>query len=362
MGSDLVKVIERISIESTDSVLCALRKMDEIGMKLLIVRENKKFRSLLSIGDIQRAIIKGTELKSRTETILREQITVCYDTQPEAEIHETMIAHRAEFMPVLDSEGEIKRIIFWDEVIKEGQVSKSESLDLPVVIMAGGKGTRLKPLTNVIPKPLIPVGERPVIEHILDSFRKHGMKDFYLVVNYKASLIESYFAEQGIRDFKISIVREELEGGTAGSLFLMKNKISETFFLTNCDTILDQDLAEVYRFHRENKNEITIIGALRHYPIPYGILDFSEGGGFQGIREKPEITLAVNSGTYLLEPHLIEEVPERTFFHITELIESVKSRNGRIGVFPVSEKSWLDIGEWNELGKTQMFLSKRYKK
>ena len=360
--SDLREVIKKISVESSDSILCALKKMDELGMKLLIVNENGRFSSLISIGDIQRAIIKGVDLKSSTKSALRAKVTVCYSTEPDLSIREKMISNRVEFMPVLDSSNNIERIIFWDDIVHDSQAQDEVSLSIPVVIMAGGKGTRLKPLTNIIPKPLIPVGDRPVIELILDSFLKYGVRDFYLIVNYKARLIDSYFAEQGERDYRIELVKEEVESGTAGSLSLMKEKISETFFLTNCDTILYQDLHEVYNFHKENRNEITIIGALRHYPIPYGILDVGEGGIFAGLREKPELTLAVNTGTYLIEPEIIQELPEGAFIHITEVIEKVKERSGRIGVFPVSEKSWLDTGDWKELGKTQVFLSRKGKK
>jgi dTDP-glucose pyrophosphorylase len=358
---NLNKIISRISVDISDSILSTLKKMDSLGMKLLVVNDKGSFRSLVSIGDIQRAIIKGIDLQEKIEGILRDQITVCYEGQSEESIKDTMMLHRVEFMPIIDEKNSIRRIIFWDDIIHDNAASAVKELDAAVVIMAGGKGTRLRPLTNIIPKPLIPVGDKPIIEMIINSFRRYGMRDFHLIVNYKASMIETYMSEISDKDYQINIVREKSEFGTGGSLTMLRGKIGKTFFVTNCDTLLDQDLNEVYKFHRENNNELTIIGALKHYSIPYGMIEFQEGGKFLGIAEKPELTLTVNSGTYLLEPHLLNEIPEDEFFHVTELIARIKERKGRVGVFPVSEKSWLDIGEWAEYSKTQEFLSKRNK-
>lgn len=351
----------KISVESSDTILSVMKKMDELGMKLLVVNDKSTFKSLVSIGDIQRAIIKGVNLQEKVSGILRDEITICHASQSDEEIKDTMIQHRVEFMPVIDDAGNISRIIFWDEIIPDRRLSGAADMKLPVVIMAGGKGTRLKPLTNIIPKPLIPIGDKPIIEIIFDTFSKYGVTDFFLIVNYKAQMIESFVSGLEKKNYNVQIIREDAEYGTCGSLCMLKGKIKGTFFLTNCDTILDQDLPDVYNFHTENGHELTMIGALKHYSIPYGMIEFDEGGKFHSITEKPELTLAVNSGTYLLESHLFNEVPEMKFFHITELISNIKKRGGSIGVFPVSEKSWLDIGEWTEFNKTQEFLARRRK-
>jgi NDP-sugar pyrophosphorylase family protein len=146
--------------------------------------------------------------------------------------------------------------------------------------------------------------------------------------------------------------------GTAGSLSLLKGKIKETFFVTNCDILIDQDYSEVLKYHRENKNEITVVATLKHFPIEYGTIETGEDGLLLELREKPEVTFKINSGMYILEPHLIEEIPQNKFFHITQLIEEVKSRGGRVGVFPISEKSWIDIGNWDEYFKNYNYGQK----
>ncbi len=355
----LDKLLKKLSVDRADSILKALKRMDEVGVKLLIVTDKDSFRSLLSIGDIQRAIVRGVKLQEKVGGILRERVTVCYEYQSDESIRDSMIHHRAEFMPVLNEENDISRIIFWNDVIQDRSIHELSALSLPVVIMAGGRGTRLKPLTNIIPKPLIPLGDKSIIELIFDSYGKFGMREFHLIVNYKAAMIENYLAEIDSKDYKLNIVKEDSEYGTGGSLSMLKGIINTSFFMTNCDTLLDQDFSEIYRFHVENGNELTIVGALKHYSIPYGKLEFQNGGKLLELTEKPELTLTVNSGTYILEPHLLQEIPEKQFFHITELIEKIRERKGNVGVFPVSEMSWLDIGEWKEFTKTQDFLAKR---
>ena len=140
--------------------------------------------------------------------------------------------------------------------------------------------------------------------------------------------------------------------GTAGSLHLLRDKIDTTFFVSNCDIMIEQDYHEIYDYHTTSKNELTIVAALKHMKIPYGTLESGNNGELLSLKEKPELTFMINTGMYILEPHLLGEIPVDTFFHITDLIEKIIQRGGRVGVFPVSEGAWMDIGEWNEYNKT----------
>jgi NDP-sugar pyrophosphorylase family protein len=169
-----------------------------------------------------------------------------------------------------------------------------------------------------------------------------------LSVNYKAETIKHYFNQLKKNEYKVAYFQEEKPLGTAGSLFLIKDKIKSTFFVSNCDIIINADYIEILKYHRENKNELTIVSALKHYPIPYGTIETKEDGVLIELKEKPELTFQINSGMYILEPHLLNEIPENDFFHITQLIENIQRRNGKVGVFPVSEGSWKDIGDWSE--------------
>jgi dTDP-glucose pyrophosphorylase len=348
-----------ISIAPSETMLVAIKLMDQLDRKSLIVVDSNRFISILSIGDVQRAIIQNLPMNTPIDKILRPKIKVAYSNESKEIIRERMIEFRTECMPVLNEAGDLVEILFWEDEFQV-QIKKSNELkDIPVVIMAGGFGSRLKPLTNIIPKPLIPIGDKPIVELIVDGFNELGVSQFYFSVNYKAEMIQYHFDHIENKNYQIDYFKETTPLGTAGSLFLLKGKIKSTFFVSNCDILILQDYAEIFNFHKEKKNEITLVGSLKHTIIPYGILETGEDGQLVSIKEKPEFTHIINSGMYILEPNLLDEIPENSFFHITELIEKVKQRGGRVGVFPVSEKSWFDIGEWNEYQKTLDFFEKK---
>lgn len=326
--------------------------MDQERTKLLIVGSDLKFKGLISIGDLQRAIIKNISLDVSISEILRKDLIVATIDECQEDIRKKMLRIRAEFMPVLDENNNIVNVIFWDELFEDYQIPPKSMFNLPIVIMAGGIGTRLKPITNVLPKPLIPIGEKTIIEHIFERFSNHGCNSFYLSVNYKADLIEYYLRNQKL-PYQITYFREEKPMGTAGSLSLLKDKIKETFFVSNCDILIEQDYSEILEYHKSNQNDITIVAALKHFPIPYGTIETTENGKLVNLLEKPELTFKINSGMYILEPHLLNQIPKNHFFHITHLIEKIHLNGGNVGVFPVSEKSWKDIGEWDEYLKNK---------
>jgi dTDP-glucose pyrophosphorylase len=350
--------IREITIGLQASMLDAMKKMDSTGRKLLIVNDfNDKYSNLISIGDIQRALIKGVELSEKIENLQIDKKVCFVQGQSLSKLREDMLRLRCEFMPEIDVEGNLVNVHFWDDFIGNEKPISAQQIDLPVVIMAGGKGTRLKPISNVIPKPLIPIGETTIVEEIIRRFQTSGCQEFFLSVNYKKEIIEYYLSNSGNVEANLNYFVEDKPLGTAGSLSLLKDKIDRTFFVSNCDILIDQDLSELYEYHRSNKNEITMVAALKHYKLSYGSIISGKDGLLEAIDEKPELTFKINAGVYILEPHLLNDIPADTFFHITDLIAKVKDRGGRIGVFPVSEKSWVDIGEWPEYVKTVRKLS-----
>lgn len=342
--------IESLKICPQADILTALKKMDSINRKLLIVSVGNKVVGLLSIGDIQRAIINISNLSDPISLIMREDYILAKPEDNQEIIKRQMLKIRSEFMPVVNSNGILTDVFFWEDLFDKRSNKPINVFNTPVVVMAGGLGTRLKPLTNVLPKPLIPINEKTLIEDIFERFYNHGCGTFYISVNYKAEFIEYYLRQQNL-PFELHFFKEEHPMGTAGSLSLLKGKIKETFFVTNCDILIDQDYSEVLKYHRDNDNEITVIATLKHFPIEYGTIETGENGLLIELKEKPEITFKINSGMYILEPHLLEEIPENEFLHITQLIETVRARGGRVGVFPISEKSWIDIGNWEEYFK-----------
>jgi NDP-sugar pyrophosphorylase family protein len=252
----------------------------------------------------------------------------------------------------LDAEGGLADVVFWEDVFPEQEaVAKHCSLGLPVVIMAGGTGVRLRPLTNILPKPLLPFGGKTIIETIMDRFVQAGCKQFHLSLNYKAALIRHYFAELKESPYAVDFFEEGQPLGTAGSLSLIAASLKTPFFVSNCDIVIEQDLEEVWEYHRSNRNELTVVAALKHVKLAYGSLVTGEDGLLRELSEKPEWVFKVNSGVYILEPHLLPMIPPDTFYNMTDLIDAILARGGRVGVFPVSEQSWTDIGNWEDYSR-----------
>lgn len=345
------KRIQAISIAKTMPVIAALKQMDAMKVKLLLVTDCDKFCSLLSIGDIQRAIIANVPLESPIEQILRDKVNVAKVGDDRERIIARMKERRNDFMPIVDNECNIADVIFWEDISTYKESRIKTPFTLPVVIMAGGKGTRLRPLTNVLPKPLIPIGEQTMMEDIMDRFVECGCHDFYVSVNYKADTIRRYFDNLGKPQYHVDYFQEDKPLGTAGSLHLLKDRINSTFFVSNCDIIIDEDYSEILKFHRDNQNEITVVAALKNYSIPYGTLETGDGGQLLSLHEKPELTYKINTGMYVLEPHLIKEIPTDSLYHITFLIDKLISEHRKVGVFPINEGSWTDIGNWDEYMK-----------
>ena len=336
-----------VSFDST--IIQTMKRMDEERAKLLLVFNGELFLGIITIGDLQRAIIANRPFDTPIGDIVSHQGKFFAKGSDNREaIKEWMFAKRAELMPILDDSGNLIDVIFWNDIIEETfQEDSRPKINLPVVIMAGGKGTRLRPLTNVLPKPLVPVGDKTILETILDQFEDIGCKKFYMSVNYKADFLK-YYLNHLKHKYDIEFLMEDNPLGTIGSVSLLKGKIFTPFFVSNCDSINEQDYRDVWDYHLNNNNDMTIVTMVKSFKIPYGVIETGEDGLMTALKEKPEQTYQVNTGVYILNPDLIREIPEGEFFHITHLMEKVQKRGGRVGCFPVSEQSWKDMGEWPE--------------
>lgn len=353
--------ISSLFIPKNATIQNALKQMDMVRRKLLIVVEDEDtFFSLVSVGDLQRALVRGIKMTETIDGTLREKINYCTPEQSESEIKELILKFRAEYMPVVNADKKVVDIYFWSDFFSDGLQRKFRD-PISLAIMAGGKGSRLQPITNIIPKALVPVGKKPMVHEILDRIKAVGCNDFHITVNYKHELIKQYFDTE-IPDLNINYVKEDQFLGTAGSLFYLKGKVHNPLIVHNCDVLVEDDFFEIVNYHLNRKHDITIISALKHYSIPYGTIKVSNDGLMEEIEEKPELVFQVNSGVYVLNPSVLELIPEDTFFHITELIEKVKKNGGKVGVFPVSEKSWMDIGVWEEYDKTLKTFNENFRK
>ena len=340
--------IQKKIVSADKTIIQTMKLMDEGYTKSLLVFKDEFFLGIITNGDLQRAIIAGVPFDTPIESVIDNR-TKKYGhvgDDPEA-IKGWMLEKRIESMPILNDAGQLVDVIFWEDVLGDTKKGDTRKIDIPVVIMAGGKGTRLKPLTNVIPKPLIPIGDKTVLEVIMDRFEEIGCSRFYMSVNYKSDIIRFYL-DQLEHKYEVEFFEESRPMGTIGSVSLLKGKISTPFFVSNCDNLIDQDFRDVYDYHCSNNNDITIVTAVKNIKIPYGVIETGKDGLMKALKEKPEHTFLFNSGVYILNPNLIDEIPENEFFHITQLMEKVRDRGGRVGCFPISEQSWRDMGDWPE--------------
>lgn len=335
------------SVEISDTIISSLKLMDSERTKLLFVFSNDSFEGILTIGDIQRAILKGINLNDSINKILDRNKLYAHVGDSLSSIKKRMSELRAEAMPVLDKDGKLVHVYYWGDLFGERRSLQCKEVHLPVVIMAGGKGTRLKPLTNIYPKPLIPIGEKTVIETIMDKFLSYDCHDFYISVNYKAGMIKNYFSYLNNDAYHITYFQEDKPMGTAGSLRLLKDSINSTFFVSNCDTLIDEDYASILEYHRNNHNELTVVAALKTYSIPYGTIKTGSDGILEGVDEKPTLTFKVNTGLYILEPTVFDDIPD-DFFHITHLMDKLHQEGRRVGIYPISQNDWTDMGDWDE--------------
>ncbi len=348
--------INRKIVDSQTTIIQTMKLMDDEFAKSLLVFDGDAFLGMITNGDLQRAIIANKPFDTAIGTIVDNTKKKYASTDDEEEVIKSwMLEVRAEMMPVIDSVGQLVKVIFWNDLFDEPQKDNREKIDLPVVIMAGGKGTRLKPLTNIIPKPLIPIGDKTILEEIMDRFERIGCKRFYMSVNYKSDMMRFYL-DRLEHKYNIDFFEEEKPLGTIGSVSLLMGKIDMPFFVSNCDIVIDQDMRDVYDYHNESHNDLTIVTAVKSLRIPYGVIETGEDGLMIAIKEKPELTYMINTGVYILNPECIAEIPQGEFFHVTQLMEKIKARGGRVGCFPVSEHAWKDMGEWSEYLKVAKII------
>jgi NDP-sugar pyrophosphorylase family protein len=215
-------------------------------------------------------------------------------------------------------------------------------------MMAGGEGTRLYPYTKILPKALIPIDDIPISELIINRFIMNGSKDFFLICNHKKAMIHSYF-DSIDKDYMLNLIDEDEPLGSGGGLSLLKDKVKGSFFLTNCDIIIDADYAGIYDAHKKYGNTITIIAAKYKKKIPYGVIDIDENNDYLCLSEKPEFEYLVNTGMYLVDSIILKDLPQNKMVTFPEIIENQKSMNRKVGVYVIEESAYMDMGQLEEM-------------
>lgn len=336
-------LIEELIISEDITVLAAMQKLDITGRQVLFIAPESKLKGIITDADIRRHILKNGELTAPVTSVANYRPKFL-NIAKRSEAEDFMTKNSISCVPLLDSIGTIVEVCFVDEVC----VKTKKILDTPVVIMAGGLGTRLYPYTKILPKPLIPIGEKPIVEHIIDRFFAFGCDHFHMIINHKKHMIKAYFNEF-IKDYNMDFVEEDEFLGTGGGLSLLKGKIDSAFFLTNCDVLIEADYGDIYNFHKKNENIITVVCALKHVTIPYGVFTLNDAGEIDKITEKPTMNFLTNTGVYVVDKRVVEELQESEIISFPEIIERYRASGEKVGVYPVSENSWMDMGQLEEL-------------
>ena len=330
--------LKEICIDSSISVEQALQQLDKSAQKILFVLENGKLKASLTDGDVRRYLLAGGNIGDNVMLAAHLNPRVAYSI---VEARSILRSTKLQAIPVIDDCNEPISIatgkhLFYSE--------RSSKMDVPIVIMAGGKGTRLEPYTKVLPKPLIPVGDIPIIEHIMDKFEQHGCHKFHLIVNHKKELIKAYFSESQRKE-DITYYDEEKPLGTGGGLYMLKGKIQETFFLTNCDILIKADYETLLRFHKKSGNTITVVCANKHLTIPYGVIEIDNENAITKMTEKPNFSFLTNTGFYIVEPDVLNDIEDHVPTGFPDIMVKEQMKKKKIGVFVVDENDWLDMGQ-----------------
>lgn len=342
--------IDALFINEDSSVLEAMKQIDATANQMLLVVDNNKLKAIITDGDIRRHLLRGGKLDDSVKAMANYKPRFIYEKDKD-NVQELMKKWSILSLPIVNESLEIQSVAF----LKDFEIGRDLSANLPVVIMAGGLGTRLYPYTKILPKPLIPIGEIPITEHIINHFKKYQCNEFHFIVNHKKNMIKAYYNEVE-KDYTLEFHNEEIQLGTGGGLSLLKGKLTSTFFLTNCDVLIRANYKEIYDFHKQNGNVITMVAAYKHLKLPYGIINMIGNGEIASMIEKPEYSFLTNTGFYVVEAEVINRLEDNQVIGFTDIIDQQKNLGEKIGVFPVSERCWLDMGQLEELERMRKEL------
>ena len=346
--------MKNLLIKPNANIRNALEQLSKTGEKCLVVVDKKnKLLGTISDGDARKAILKGKFYKNKiSEFYQKNPIFLRKENYSLSQARNILIKKRIDIIPIIGESRIVVDVLTFEKIFKKNKSNhKSSTFSKTVVIMAGGKGTRLEPFTSILPKPLVPINEKPVIEHIIEKFvNNNNNVNFFITLNYKSRVLRAFFQEKRT-NYKLSFVEEPKPLGTVGGLSLLEGKIKKPFLVTNCDTIININFDNLMSFHISNRNNLTLVASSKEYIIPYGTCKLNKSGQLRSIIEKPKLDFFVNIGLYVFSPDIIKLIPKKKAYDMPDLIKLAKKKGKRIGVYPIDDKSWIDVGQWSEYRK-----------
>lgn len=350
------KNLKDLLINKDSSIFETLECIDKSAKAIAFVidKENGCFLGTITDGDIRRALLKNKDLKEKISNLYNENYIYVEEGTSLNKVKKLFVEQKIKVIPVLDKD---KVLVGYYEIDDVVSYSKDRSSN-PVLIMAGGLGSRLKPLTDDMPKPMLTVGNKPILQTIIEQFRNSGFDNIYISVNYKSDIIKNYFRDGSDFDVNITYIEETKRMGTAGAIKLAQKYLDEPFFVMNGDILTTINYKEFLEFHIENNFSMSIGSREYEMQVPYGVLERDELS-VTSLKEKPVYSYTVSGGMYVLNPDIVDMIPEDEFYDITQLINSVVDNNLKVGSFPIREY-WMDIGRIEDYNQANQDINKYF--
>jgi dTDP-glucose pyrophosphorylase len=339
------EALSRIIALSNITLRDGLVLLNETGLQIILVVDTKgHLLGLLTDGDVRRALLRNLSLKVEISEIMNRNYTALSNNQDYMS-SDLVLSGRFNHLPILDSDGKIVDLLIGLRAPHQHLIHNN----IPVVIMAGGQGSRLSPLTRILPKPLIPVGDMTMLEKIMENFSAQGFRKFKAIVNYKRDLIKSYFNETG-SPYSVEFIDENSPSGTAGGLILLKDLVKGIFILSNCDIIAELQYSGMIDWHLQHNAHLTILGVRKRTEIPYGVIKINEDSYITDIEEKPYYDHLIVSGIYVVDSSVIDIIPKDKPLGMDQLIKILIESGMKVTCYPI-EKGWFDMGQFEEYRK-----------
>lgn len=353
MRDGYIKKTEALLAQKSCSLKETMAIIDANTMGFALVCDGRRLLGIVTDGDIRRYLLGGGSLQEPICNIANKEFFFVSENERHL-AKAIMEREKITVIPVVNESRELVDILF----NRPGaDPSPRENINLPLVIMAGGKGTRLWPYTNILPKPLIPIDGITITEQIMNRFGKYGCSEVFIIVNYMKDFIKAYFNEKPVNQ-TIHFIEEKSFLGTGGGLQYLNGLIDHPFFLTNCDVLVDCDYAQIWDAHKEQGNIATMVCARKKLIIPYGTVEISEECQILSMKEKPAIEYNINTGVYLVEPELLKLIPENQCVHFPQLLERAMQASHKVGTYSIDENQWMDMGQLEELEQMKYKLEK----
>jgi dTDP-glucose pyrophosphorylase len=333
-------------IDSTTPIIKAIEIINAEALQIaLVVDKNSRLLGTITDGDVRRGILKGIPLDSPCHLIMNSKPTVAHPNESREHILGIMKSMQFRHVPIVDDDGYVLGVETLDELIQ------TPHRDNRVVLMAGGLGNRLRPITNDCPKPLIEVGNKPILETILQNFIEYGFQHYYISVNYKADMVKDHFKDGSPWGVDIHYIHEDQAMGTAGALGLLPEKTDQPILVMNGDLLTKVNFRQLLDFHLEHHAQATMCVREYDFQVPYGVVKL-ENHRLRTIEEKPVHRFFVNAGIYVLEPKVLEYIPVNTYFDMTSLFQKIIDHGLETAAFPIREY-WIDVGRLDDLERAK---------